>query len=1502
MNRFHRLGRMILLFLFLANGLAIGHATASVEEGLSSGRADEVTGPGEVIPLRQPIPPWKGDMASHSDYQTTTPPLPLRPELQRALDDAADDETVRVIVTMRDVGHVDDRETRASNTVQARRALVSKLKGRAERAQGTLRSYLEDERAAGRVSSYQPLWITNAIAVDASPSVVRTLARHPSVASIDIDHWRQWVQPDSPGSGSRIGEPETASRQGARRAEEGASVAWNVSEIRADEVWQTLQVSGTGAVVAGMDTGVDWFHPSLRRNYRGYHLRGPSDHAHSWFDATGSGALYPVDGHGHGSHTMGTIVGEDGIGVAPGAQWIAVRVLNSQGYGFDSWIHAGFQWLLAPGGDPSRAPDLVNCSWGNENAYLTTFQDDLRALRAAGVLPVFSTGNEGPDGGSVSSPASLPEAFAVGAVDPYGNVARFSSRGPSPWGETRPHVVAPGVEVRSSTPGGAYAPMDGTSMAAPHVSGVAAMLRSVSSTLSISETMHLITSTAVPLGQAIPNNDSGWGRVDAFAAVTALTQPGFISGRVTSPSDADPEALGPVAGAVVTATSRGGGGGSTVTGGDGLYRLAVVPGIYDVRASAFGHVSEVAWGLSVMTDTTTTRDFILEPKPSGDLRVGVFDEISGEPMTATVKVLGTPRESTAYSPTFQLPVGDYVVRARRIGHRVVTATAAITAGETTTVDLILPRGPSILLIDSGGWYYDSEITYFRQALEELRYAYDEWPVRSLEDDVPVAADLMPYDVVVWSAPRDAPGYIGAGGALGSYLEQGGRLFLSGQDVGFWDGGGTGYGWSPYYYDYLKVRFVDDNAPSRVLVGEENDILSGQTITITGPGGADNQDHPDVIAVVDSDGAVPVLTYEGDGCGGVRVGTCLDYRALYLPFGFEAINERPARQEVMERSLAWLMTSPPRAGLELRPEAQLSIGRAGYPVTHTVRLRHVGQGGDSDRVSLKLEGASWPTTLSDASIALSPCASATVTVSVTIPPTAAPDQRDTVTLTARSSLSSTVIARATLTSKTPAPILLVDDDRWYDQQATYREAMSRAGFRYDVWETAKPRGGHGPGPREETLGRYPVVVWWTGYDWYAPVTEEEEATLRAYLDDGGRLMLSAQDFLYHHHDDPFAQRYLGVLTYTEDITPTQVEGVSDHPVGTGFGPWSLTYPRGYQNWSDGVVPAHGVGVAFRDQDQRGVALTRREGKRATLFFAFPFEALPKEAQASTARQAVGWLSWLGRSTFDVEPRSVTPGATVTYTLSLHNDGAETVTSSVSNTLPTGLAVEPGSLLGPGRYDLATDRLSWRGTVQPNERVSFSYRARVLSETVAAQMVNTAELHLEGHQITFERNAALGVNAPELSRSTFGCMPSVVRPGKPSTCTVTLRNSGPAEAETVTALIYPPGQVVVSEGSVWASHGGVEKRGMALFWSGPLSGGEKATLRFRLETLPGTGRETQYGVTFIDDGAGNRWERPTWLVIQPWTAYLPLVRAGGEETAVQQAVGMENAARPYWTTTR
>jgi uncharacterized repeat protein (TIGR01451 family) len=1394
---------------------------------------------------------------------------PIEPELLRALQKAESGDVLRVVVHLHEQADVEAAVGGALSATEARFRVVSALQASAARSQAPLLAYLEGARAAGLVESYTPFWIFNGIAVRARPSVIRAIAAHPAVAAVRLDRWRQWV-PDS-----RLQIADSNSQSRISNLESG--VEWNIARIHADQVWSALHVSGTGSLVAGMDTGVDWLHPALQASYRGYNPHGPANHTYSWYDATDGGALYPVDGHGHGSHTLGTAVGQDGIGVAPGARWIAVRVLNNEGYGYDSWIHAGFQWLVAPGGDPARAPDVVNCSWGHPNGSLTTFQTDLRALRAAGVLAVFSNGNDGPGRGTVGSPASLPGAFAVGAADPDDEVADFSSRGPSPWGEIRPHVAAPGVSVRSSLPGGAFGQMNGTSMAAPHVSGIVALLRSVSPTLSITRAAFLISSTAVSLGAPVPNNDSGWGRVDAFAAVAALARPGFITGTVARAGDGVP-----IAGAtVVAAPRRGEGGGRATTNENGSYRLALAPTTYSVTASAFGYETAAVSGVVVTTDTTTVVHFSLSPLPTGVLQGRVTDAATGRPLTATVSVVDTPLETSADTYSFALPAGTYVLRARRLGYRVVTATVAVTPGHVTVANLALPPAPSILLVDSGPWYYGSHASYFRQALDDLAYAYEERAIKHIPGDVPKATDLVPYDVVVWSAPEDAPGIIGAQEAITGYLSAGGQMLLTGQDVGFWDGGGSFFDWSPYYREYLKARYVGDDAPTRVLEGTPGELFAGLTITIAGAGGADNQDYPDVIGVADPDAAAPVLAYQGDGCGGIRVGTCLDYRVIYLSFGFEAINDRAVRREVMGRALDWLSSPPPAVGLELKLAAQMHIGLPGSAVTHTLRLRHVGQRGVTDTVDVALDGASWATRLSAPSLSLAPCASTTVVVSVTIPPTAGWNARDVAILAARSALSPTLTETAVLTTKVAAPILLVDDDRWYDQEDKYGAALTSGDLPYDYWRTGLVYGEPGGGsPPSNVLRRYPIVVWFTSYDWYAPVTVGEEATLRAYLDGGGRLFLSSQDFLYYHYDDPLSRDYLGVMTYTEDVTPTLAWGVPEDPVGDRLGPYPLDYP--FRNWSDAVVPAPGTAVPFRDQERRPIALARQVGDRRTVLFSFPFETLPEAGRAEVMERAVGWLSWLGGSTFTAGRSAVSGGDTVTYTIVLRNDGPDVVSASLSNTLPLSLTLVPDNLTGPASYHVPTRRFAWEGSLRPGAAVTVTYRVTVAegSPVGAPAIINVARLGLEGQGIHFRRSAVVRVGAPDLSPSAFHCGLPPDRPGAVVTCTLGLANAGTGDAPGALVTNPLPADAALVPGSLaWVGGGAAEALTGTVRWAGPLSGGARVTLTYELTLPTNPVHPPLYSVAFLEDGVGWAWERQAWLLLEPRRSYLPVVMRKG-----------------------
>src|SRR5699024_10679005 len=286
----------------------------------------------------------------------------------------------------------------------------------------------------------------------------------------------------------------------------------------------------------------------LKEQYRGYDSEtGEVDHEFSFYDATSDGYEVPADDNGHGTHVTGTMVGHetDGsnqIGVAPGAKWIAARVFDAEGNATDADLLDAAEWIMAPGGRTDMAPDVVNNSWGGGPGLDEWYRDTVQAWRDAEIFPEFAAGNTdlfNPGGpGSVAAPANYPESFAVGATDSEDMIADFSLEGPSPYDEIKPEISAPGVGIRSSLPDDGYGAMSGTSMAGPAVSGVAALLRQVDSSISVDEMEQVLMDSAVSLTNGTypesPNNAFGHGLVNAYDAVSALQDGiGTIEGKVT---------------------------------------------------------------------------------------------------------------------------------------------------------------------------------------------------------------------------------------------------------------------------------------------------------------------------------------------------------------------------------------------------------------------------------------------------------------------------------------------------------------------------------------------------------------------------------------------------------------------------------------------------------------------------------------------------------------------------------------------------------------------------------------------------------------------------------------------------------------------------------------------------------------------------------------------------------------------------------------------------------
>ena len=405
----------------------------------------------------------------------------IHPELEEAW---LLNEQVELLIIMEE--QPDASLAQQLRTKTAKGSFVFQLARRlAERTQTEVRDYLEVTDI-----QHRPYYIVNAFWGRLTHAQAIQVADMTGVARLDPN---PWIRQDLGWEAAAAARPRS-------------SVEWGVERVGATELWANGN-RGAGAVVGGQDTGYEWYHPAIVNQYRGTQP-DTTLHDYNWHDAIrtfnpmnngennpcGLDSPVPCDDNNHGTHTMGTMVGDDGagnqIGVAPEASWIGCRNME-RGYGSPASYIECFEFFLAPTRvdgsepDPTKAPHVIANSWScpevegclPENFGLMEIA--INNLRASGVVVVTSAGNQGSNCYTVNRPPSFfAGAFAVGATAINDSIAGFSSRGPSTYDSTllQPQIVAPGVGVRSCVRDTMYRTFQGTSMAGPHVAGAVALL------------------------------------------------------------------------------------------------------------------------------------------------------------------------------------------------------------------------------------------------------------------------------------------------------------------------------------------------------------------------------------------------------------------------------------------------------------------------------------------------------------------------------------------------------------------------------------------------------------------------------------------------------------------------------------------------------------------------------------------------------------------------------------------------------------------------------------------------------------------------------------------------------------------------------------------------------------------------------------------------------------------------------------------------------------------
>ncbi len=514
-------------------------------------------------------------------------------------------EPVSFLIILRDqvdaASFVAEPTVRAASRNVRATALYHELTARASQSQAPLRAWLDAQGV-----SYHAHYLVNMIEVEGDQALALALQQRPEVdrlvANPLVANTLVANVLSAPLGPETVAWPHTFESILANESRATADLPYGLDFTHAPAVW-ALGYKGQGIVIASQDTGVQWDHPALQAAYRGMvtttltntltaatgmtaSITTTVNHIYNWYDAWGlqgrptrclQDAQVPCDDHGHGTHTVGTMVGDNSIqggtvlGMAPDAEWIGCRNMRN-GDGTPASYTACFEFFLAPfpqGGDPftdghpELAPNIINNSWGcppSEGCDIESLRQVVETMRAAGQMVVASAGNDGPNCSSVRNPISMHDAvFSIGAHNSNGDIAGFSSRGPvaaDGSGRRKPDLSAPGVSVVSAAVGGGTTTLSGTSMASPHVAGAVALLWSAVPELigNIDLTEQILIKSAIPVpangcGESaiaiVPNNTYGYGRMDILAAVQLAQAPAELAISVVN-EQADPVADQPM--------------------------------------------------------------------------------------------------------------------------------------------------------------------------------------------------------------------------------------------------------------------------------------------------------------------------------------------------------------------------------------------------------------------------------------------------------------------------------------------------------------------------------------------------------------------------------------------------------------------------------------------------------------------------------------------------------------------------------------------------------------------------------------------------------------------------------------------------------------------------------------------------------------------------------------------------------------------------------------------
>jgi hypothetical protein len=743
--------------------------------------------------------------------------------------------------------------SQANNSAQ----IQSQKMAWSRKTQAPLRESLKRLTLSGEQIKMESLWLNNTAIITASLQMLSRLLKVKAILSIHYDREYFLELPDR-GLYKQPREPEP--------------LTYGLEMIQARRAWKELGVSGRGVTVGVIDTGYS-DHPEFKDKVvksRDFISLMPDDQ--------------PNDDLGHGSHVMGTIGGGSlsgkQIGVAPKVRFVVGKIFSSRRKTSQSVILRAMQWMVDPDGNPDTDdhPRIISNSWGGFPGTLEQEKpmwEMVQGWREAGILPIFAAGNSGPERSTMRTPGGFPHSFAVGALTPDRNLPWFSSRGNIFWGGVeyiKPELVAPGYEVLSVDYQAGYERLSGTSMAAPHVAGVAALMLEANPAISVDLLEEALIASAEDLDVQGKDPKTGHGLLNAYEAVRLAKSGGWLNLRVQAPR-AHPSRVRVLGSAKIYHTDS-----------DGFLRIFAPEGPLQLRLESYAAFPKILDAV-IKAGETQELALTLASAKSFALRLKLLDSQGLLIPSARIEFQESPLEDSAFTGgVFNKTLRGSFLRLKIIARGYRSQKLQFLFDKNLEKRVILQPSPEVLVVgDDLSWDFES---YIGDSLDTLSVAYD---IQKDNQDLHGLNDLLPYSVVIWYTgmtwrrtlePSEQE-------MLRRYIQSGGRLILSGQDIG------RDLQGSEFYQKVLGARFLQDESD------EEDLVIQGRGLefSLDGEDSAEDQGSPDLIATANENSKL-LFTYRESKAGAGLIHYYEGTPVIYLSFGIEGITGKVSRAKVL----------------------------------------------------------------------------------------------------------------------------------------------------------------------------------------------------------------------------------------------------------------------------------------------------------------------------------------------------------------------------------------------------------------------------------------------------------------------------------------------------------------------------------------------------------------------------------------------------------------------------